>query len=110
MTSIPPTTPVRRALNATALWFTIIALVAAASALVLGLAAVALAQIGSVTSLEDLAQHSLPPEARLAVAKAFGYMFAAVAITTALGLAVFYRVEDRELINRAPIATTPAVD
>jgi uncharacterized membrane protein required for colicin V production len=84
--------------------------VAAASALVLGLAAVALAQIGSVTSLEDLAQHSLPPEARLAVAKAFGYMFAAVAITTALGLAVFYRVEDRELINRAPIATTPAVD
>ena len=84
--------------------------VAAASALVLGLAAAALAQIGSVASLEDLAQHSLPPDVRLAVAKAFGYMFGAVAATLALGLAVFYRVEDRELITRAPIATTTPAD
>lgn len=84
--------------------------VAAASALVLGLAAETLAQIGSVANLEDLAQHSLPPEVRHAVAQAFSYMFGAVAAALALGLWVFYRVEDRELANRAPVAISPTVD
>jgi len=84
--------------------------VAAASALVLGLAAAALTHIGPVASLEDLTQHTLPPEARAVVARAFGYMFGAVALGLALGLAIFSRVEDRELDDRTPAATTPAVD
>jgi EmrB/QacA subfamily drug resistance transporter len=84
--------------------------VAVGSALVLGLAAQALAQIGSVASLEDLAQHSLPPDVRHAVAHAFGYMFGAVALALALGLGIFLRVEDRELGTRAPAVTTPVAD
>jgi hypothetical protein len=84
--------------------------VAAASALVLGLAAAALTHIGPVASLEDLTQHTLPPEARAVVARAFGYMFGAVALGLTLGLAIFSRVEDRELDDRTPAATTPAVD
>jgi MFS family permease len=81
--------------------------VAAASALVLGLAAGALASAGQITSLEDLARTDLPPEARLAVARAFGFMFGAVAVALAIGLAVFLRVEDRPLGEHAPIATAP---
>jgi EmrB/QacA subfamily drug resistance transporter len=84
--------------------------VAVGSALVLGLAAHALLQIGSVTSLEDLAQHTLSPDVRLAIAHSFGYLFGAVAFAFALGLAVFLRVEDRELQTRAPTATTAAID
>ena len=84
--------------------------VAVGSALVLGLAAHALLQIGSVTSLEDLAQHTLSPDVRLAIAHSFGYLFGAVAFAFALGLAVFLRVEDRELQTRAPSVTTAAID
>ncbi len=84
--------------------------VAVGSALVLGLAAHALRQIGSVTSLEDLAQHTLTPDVRLAIAHSFGYLFGAVAAAFALGLAVFLRVEDRELQTRAPSATTAAIE
>jgi EmrB/QacA subfamily drug resistance transporter len=84
--------------------------VAAASALVLGLAAQALTHIGPVASLEDLTQHSLPPEVRAVVARAFGYMFGAVALGLALGLLVFSRVEDRELGDQVPSATPAPVD
>jgi EmrB/QacA subfamily drug resistance transporter len=84
--------------------------VAAASALVLGLAAEALAHIGPVASLEDLAQHTLPPEARAIVARSFGFMFGAVALGLALGFATFWRVEDRELGDNVPAATTPPAD
>jgi EmrB/QacA subfamily drug resistance transporter len=84
--------------------------VAVGSALVLGLAAHALAQIGSVTSLEDLAQHTLPSDVRLAIAHSFGYLFGAVALAMLAGLAVFLRVEDRELTTRAPAATTSAIE
>jgi len=84
--------------------------VAAASALVLGLAAGALPATGQIASLEDLARTDLPPEARAAVARAFGVMFGAVAATLAIGLAVFARVEDRPLGERAPIATTPSAE
>jgi hypothetical protein len=37
-------------------------------------------------------------------------MFGAVSLALALGLAIFLRVEDRELGTRAPAATTPVVD
>jgi EmrB/QacA subfamily drug resistance transporter len=84
--------------------------VAAASALVLGLAAGALASAGQITSLEDLARSDLPPEARAGIARAFGVMFGAVAATLAIGLAVFARVEDRPLGERAPIATSPGAE
>ena len=84
--------------------------VAAASALVLGLAAEALTHIGPVASLEDLTQHTLPPEARAVVARSFAYMFGAIALGLALGLAVFWRVEDRELGDQAPAVTMPTVD
>lgn len=84
--------------------------VAAASALVLGLAAGALTSTGQITSLEDLARSDLPPEARAGVARAFGVMFGAIAAALALGLAVFARVEDRPLAERSPIATNRAAE
>jgi EmrB/QacA subfamily drug resistance transporter len=84
--------------------------VAAASALVLGLIAGALPETGHVASLEDLARQVLPDDARLAVARAFGIMFGAVAFCFALGLALFARVEDRALHDRPAIATTPSND
>jgi len=84
--------------------------VAAASALVLGLAAGALASAGQIASLEDLARIDLPPEARAALARAFGVTFGAVTVALAIGLAVFLRVEDRPLGERAPIATSPGAE
>ena len=84
--------------------------VAAASALVLGLAASALASAGQFTSLEELARTDLPPETRLAVARAFGFLFGAIAAALGIGLAVFLRVEDRPLGERAPIAATPSAE
>jgi hypothetical protein len=81
--------------------------VAAASALVLGLAAGALTAAGQISSLEDLARVDLSPEARDGVARAFGVMFGAVAAALAIGLAVFMRVEDRPLGERSPLATNP---
>ena len=84
--------------------------VAAASALVLGLAAGALTSAGQITSLEDLARTDLSPEARLGVARAFGVMFGAVAAALAIGLAVFARVEDRPLGERSPLATAPGAE
>src|SRR6266851_3882614 len=85
-------------------------LVAAASALVLGLIAGALPETGHLASLEDLARQILPDDARLAVARAFGIMFGAVAACFALGLALFSRVEDRALHDRPAIASTPSND
>ena len=84
--------------------------VAAASALVLGLAAAALTHSGQISSLEDLAQQTLPPEARAAVARAFGVMFGCVAAALAVGLAVYARVEDRPLGERPAMATAPVAD
>jgi EmrB/QacA subfamily drug resistance transporter len=84
--------------------------VAATSALVLGLATQALAHIGPVASLEDLTQHTLPPEARIEVARAFGIMFGAVALGLLTCVAIFSRVEDRELTDRVPSAPTPVAD
>jgi len=84
--------------------------VAAASALVLGLSAEALRHIGPVASLEDLTQHTLSPEARSVVARAFGFVFAALAVGLAGGLAIFWRVEDRELGDRVPAASRPSAD
>jgi len=84
--------------------------VAAASALVLGLAAGALASAGQIASLEDLARTDLSPEARAAVAHAFGITFGAVTAALAIGLAVFLLVEDRPLGERAPIATSPGAE
>ncbi len=80
-------------------------MVAAASALVLGLIAGALPATGRVAGLEDLARHDLPPAERAAVARAFGVMFGAVAVAFAVGLAVFFRIEDRPLRDRAATAT-----
>src|SRR5262249_43034899 len=84
--------------------------VAAASALVLGLAAGAPPPARRVTTPRSLARAGLPPEARVAVARAFAVMFGAVAAAVAIGLAVFLRVEDRPLGERAPIATTPGAE
>jgi hypothetical protein len=74
--------------------------VAAASALVLGIVAQAIAQSGQIASLEDLARQTLPAEARIAVARAFAVMFAATAATLLAGLAIFLRVENRQLGDR----------
>jgi len=85
-------------------------MVAAASALLLGLIAGALPATGRLAGLEDLARHVLPPAERAAVARAFGGMFGAVAAAFAIGLAVFSRIEDRTLSDRSAITTTPTGD
>src|SRR5579883_1248289 len=82
--------------------------IAAASALVLGLAAHALPGGNKLASIEDLTRQALPPEARAAVAGAFGIMFGAATALLALGLAVFARVEDRMLRDRPAMAEVPA--
>jgi MFS family permease len=82
--------------------------VAVGSALVLGLLAGALGHGGPVGDLEDLARHALPPGARAAVAHAFAVMFAVAGAILVLALAVYARVEDRELGGHAPVATIPA--
>jgi EmrB/QacA subfamily drug resistance transporter len=84
--------------------------IAAASALVLGLCAKALPDVGHAASLEDLVRYELPPEARMIVARAFGVMFGALAAALAVGLAMFARVEDRMLHDRPAGATAPAAD
>jgi MFS family permease len=84
--------------------------VAAASALVLGLIAGVLPATGRLAGLEDLARHVLPSAEREVVAHAFGVMFGAIAAAFAVGLAVFARIEDRTLHDRSAIATTPTSD
>jgi hypothetical protein len=71
--------------------------VAAASALVLGLASNALPPGAGI---EDLVRHSLPPDARAIVAKAFGIMFGATGAVLAVSLALFIRIEERRLPTR----------
>jgi len=84
--------------------------VAIGSALVLGLATEALQHIGPVASLEDLTQHTLPPEARMAVARAFAFMFGADAVGLVVTLLLYLRVEDRELGDQAPMIKAPVTD
>jgi len=72
-------------------------IVAAASALVLGLIARALPDAGATTSLEDLARRELPAAARDSVAQAFGVTFGALAVGLLASFAMFARVEDRRL-------------
>jgi EmrB/QacA subfamily drug resistance transporter len=71
--------------------------VAAASALVLGLASNALPPGAGI---EDLVRRSLPPDARVIVAKAFGIMFGATGAVLAVSLALFIRIEERRLPTR----------
>jgi EmrB/QacA subfamily drug resistance transporter len=81
-------------------------LVAAGSALVLGLIAAALPELGAIASLEDLVRHDLTPGARQVVAHAFGVLFGALAVATALGYLVFARAEERPL--RGAPSSAPA--
>jgi MFS family permease len=82
--------------------------VAAASALVLGLAYHGLPDTAQVSSIEDLARQALPAAARAGVARAFGMTFAVVAAALAVGLVMFGRVEDRVLRDRHEAAAAPA--
>jgi EmrB/QacA subfamily drug resistance transporter len=81
--------------------------VAAASALVLGLLSGKLSQIGLTGDIEDLARHILPPEAKVAVARAFAVMFGACGLVLAVGLGVYALTEDRELGEHAPAGAKP---
>ncbi len=78
--------------------------VAAASALVLGLLAAGHGPGGSAVDIEELARQSLPPEARATVAHAFAVMFGACGIALVLALALYAKVEDRELGDHPPAA------
>jgi MFS family permease len=81
--------------------------IAATSALVLGLAAAALPETGAGAGLEDLARQTLTPEARAAVAGAFGVAFGALAGALCIGLALYGLVEDRALSGWTPAAASP---
>ena len=72
----------------------------------LGLVAAALPELGTVTNLEELVRRALSPEARRLVAGSFGTLFACLAVTSALGLLLFSRTEERVL--RGAPAPAPA--
>ena len=74
-------------------------MIAVASALVLALAAEALPD-GGANGLEGLVQTSLGGDARQTIAQAFGVMFGAAAASLCIGLALFARIEDRELRDK----------
>jgi len=85
-------------------------LIAAFSALVLGLIVHALPETGAAASLEDLTRLALPADQRALVARAFGILFAVAAAVLLLGLAVFARVEDRALRERGQGIPARAAD
>jgi MFS family permease len=75
-------------------------LVAAGSALVLGLIVAWMPSIASVSGLEELVRRPLGDQERTAIARAFGVLFAAVAGIFALSLVIYLRVEQRPLRSR----------
>jgi MFS family permease len=85
-------------------------IIAASSALVLGLAVRALPEIDATTSLEDLARQELPEAARASLAWAFGIAYGALAFGLFASFAVFARVEDRRLHDRPALASAPTRD
>ncbi len=85
-------------------------IIAAASALVLGLIARALPEVGAASSLEDLARRELPDAARVAVAQGFGVTFGAIALALLASFAMFARVEDRRLREQTGPSPAPASD
>jgi MFS family permease len=85
-------------------------IVAAASALVLGLIAQALPDAGATTSLEDLARRELPAAARDAVAHAFGVTYGVLALGLVASFAVFATVEDRRLREQVGPSGAPTAD
>ena len=72
-------------------------LIAAASALVLGLIVAWVPDMAGLGSLDELVRQPLAPPARVEVAHAFGVMFGAVVAVLLLALAVFVTVEHRPL-------------
>jgi MFS family permease len=72
-------------------------LIAAASALVLGLIIAWVPGMAGLHSLDELVRHPLPSPARIEVARAFGVMFWTVAGVLVVSLAVFVMVEHRPL-------------
>jgi MFS family permease len=85
-------------------------LIAAVSALVLGLAADALPATGPASSLEDLTRQALPAAARAAVTWAFAVAFGALAAALLVALAILTRVEERPLGDQPGIRRAPARD
>jgi MFS family permease len=76
--------------------------VAAASALVLGLAADAVPASVHEGGIEELLQHQLEPQARAIVARAFGAMFLGTAIVLAVSTLLFAFIEERTLPTKEP--------
>jgi EmrB/QacA subfamily drug resistance transporter len=85
-------------------------LVAASSAVVLGLAAGALPDAGAASSLEDLARQDLPEAARAVASHAFGVAFGALGVALLAAFAILVRAEERPLGTRAGIDRAPAQD
>ena len=75
-------------------------LVAAGSALVLGLIVAWSPSVASVSGLEELVRRPLGGDERITIARAFGVLFAAVAAVFALSLLTYLRVEHRPLRSR----------
>jgi EmrB/QacA subfamily drug resistance transporter len=75
-------------------------LIAAASALVLGLIVAWVPSVGTVSGLEDLVRRPVTDTERTDVARAFAIMFAGVAGVFALSLAIYARVAHRPLRER----------
>jgi EmrB/QacA subfamily drug resistance transporter len=72
-------------------------LLAAGSALVLGLIVAWVPGMAGLASLDELVRQPLSAPARLAVAHAFGVLFWAVTAVLAVALAIFFIVEERPL-------------
>jgi len=81
---------------------------AAASNLILGLAAHALAKDAGAGDLTDLMRAHLDPTERAAFAQAYSVLFYVVAVWLALGCYAIFRVEARPLRSRADVEAAKA--
>jgi EmrB/QacA subfamily drug resistance transporter len=82
-------------------------LTAAASTLVLGLAAQWVTGLGGVNGLQDLVRRPLDPAQRAQLIDVFAVLFAGLAGMMTLGWALFWRVAERPLQERKDMAGAP---
>jgi hypothetical protein len=83
------------------------ALTAVASALVLGLIAAWLPDVGHLAGLEDLARRPLTPPEQRSFAAAFGVLFAAVAALLVVATIIYSRIESLPLRTTAAVSSSP---
>ena len=82
-------------------------ILAVCTAALLQMIAASLEDLGGTATLEALASHALPRDERVIIAGRFGYLFIGLSLLTALGMALFFRIEDRALSSSSSGPTSP---